>query len=548
MKNLYVVVAERNRMTDLKNIFKNKKTLIIELIIIGLLPFFSGMIYCWQQGGSIFDIYFPASEWNDELFYYKQIESIVNYGIPQGYFGYNEGHAKIASFGVWSPALYIPWSVFSFLLSWDIYTPVVMNIIFISAALVFLVIMTRPSKSQFAAIVILFFLFKSETRYMLALMPEMICHAFVIMIYAIAIMYQKNEHKKYLVLMTILAVYAVWMRPYLVLFLLLPLWFICAGDKKRGWLYAAMVTLFAIGGYCLIDHYLQADYFDPLNSSNWLETFGREGVASGIVYLGQIIIESIRELSFWIFIFGLAGRPEGGYYIVYMTLTAAWIAQLVSDSLMRRKLKKNGNTVQVNEYRKRMIIDVHMVISFVAMFFAVILMYRLQEGAKHILLFICVGTLILCVHSNKNVISRILVLAILFTMVFWIKMSPEDGNHIPMKDDVGVAKQAYWEETFSENIKFNRETIPSYDNTILWCGSDQVDGNIVLSDWTILYALPAGTGINYIQSEHVFEETNNLKSHYIMMPKGGEVEKFCNILDYTKIGDDGNTVVYDRFR
>ena len=233
---------------------------------------------------------------------------------------------------------------------------------------------------------------------------------------------------------------------------------------------------------------------------------------------------------------------------MYMTLTAAWIAQLVSDSLMRRKLKKNGNTVQVNEYRKRMIIDVHMVISFVAMFFAVILMYRLQEGAKHILLFICVGTLILCVHSNKNVISRILVLAILFTMVFWIKMSPEDGNHIPMKDDVGVAKQAYWEETFSENIKFNRETIPSYDNTILWCGSDQVDGNIVLSDWTILYALPAGTGINYIQSEHVFEETNNLKSHYIMMPKGGEVEKFCNILDYTKIGDDGNTVVYDRFR
>lgn len=53
---------------------------------------------CAKDGKSVTDIYLPASEWNDELIYYKQVEVAVNYGESIGYYGYNESHAEVSSF------------------------------------------------------------------------------------------------------------------------------------------------------------------------------------------------------------------------------------------------------------------------------------------------------------------------------------------------------------------------------------------------------------------------------------------------------------------
>lgn len=41
------------------------------------------------------DIYLPASSWSDEVVYSKQLSAVVQYGAPQGYFGFNESHAEI---------------------------------------------------------------------------------------------------------------------------------------------------------------------------------------------------------------------------------------------------------------------------------------------------------------------------------------------------------------------------------------------------------------------------------------------------------------------
>ena len=50
-------------------------------------------------------IYLPASSWSDEVVYSKQLSAVVQYGAPQGYFGFNESHADIGAIpvgGTWT--------------------------------------------------------------------------------------------------------------------------------------------------------------------------------------------------------------------------------------------------------------------------------------------------------------------------------------------------------------------------------------------------------------------------------------------------------------
>ena len=74
----------------MKEKLKANRILYLKAVIMGLLPLLCCAITCAIHGYGIGDIYLPASDWNDELFYYKQVESMLEYGYPQGYFGFNE--------------------------------------------------------------------------------------------------------------------------------------------------------------------------------------------------------------------------------------------------------------------------------------------------------------------------------------------------------------------------------------------------------------------------------------------------------------------------
>ena len=83
--------------------------LLFKVLLMALLPVVCCLVTCAMQGKAIGEVYLPTSEWNDELFYFKQVEGIVNYGYPRGYFGFNESHALKLSFAAWSPVLVFPW-------------------------------------------------------------------------------------------------------------------------------------------------------------------------------------------------------------------------------------------------------------------------------------------------------------------------------------------------------------------------------------------------------------------------------------------------------
>lgn len=150
------------------------------------LPLICCLVYCAMQGKTIGEVYLPGSEWNDELFYFKQVEAIVNFGYPRGYFGFNESHALKLSFAAWSPVLVFPWIIWGLLFGWNLMSPIICNIILLTVAMFLFVWLVKPNWKQLGILTLLFCLYTPFVRYMLSGMPEIICFSMLIIFYALA--------------------------------------------------------------------------------------------------------------------------------------------------------------------------------------------------------------------------------------------------------------------------------------------------------------------------------------------------------------------------
>ena len=188
-------------------------------LTLALLPFLCCLVTCAVQGRGIGEVYLPSSEWNDELFFYRQVESIVRYGFPQGYYGFNESHGLLLSFAAWSPVLVLPWIIWGFLFGWNFLAPVVCNIVLMTLAVFLFGLLVKPTRKQMGILALLFCLYTPYVRYMLSGMPEIICMSHLIVFYGLAVSCGREEKTWKLVCMFVVTGLLTLMRPYMLLFL-----------------------------------------------------------------------------------------------------------------------------------------------------------------------------------------------------------------------------------------------------------------------------------------------------------------------------------------
>ena len=131
-------------------------------VVMSLLPLICCAATCAFQGQRLSSVYLPASEWNDELFYFKQVEGIVNYGYPQGYFGFNESHARQLSFAAWSPVLVWPWILWGLVFGWNLQSPVICNIVLMMITMFGFVRLVKPDRKQLGVLTLLFVSFNRD--------------------------------------------------------------------------------------------------------------------------------------------------------------------------------------------------------------------------------------------------------------------------------------------------------------------------------------------------------------------------------------------------
>lgn len=518
---------------------------LLKALLLAALPVLCCLVRCVSEGRTIGEVWLPACEWNDELFYYKQVEGIIHYGYPQGYFGFNESHALKLSFAAWSPVLVFPWILWGFLFGWNLLSPVICNIVLLTITCFLFVWLVRPTWKQLGILTLLFCLYTPFTRYMLSGMPEIICFSMLILFYALAINYLNRVRGYKLVLLFIMASVMTLMRPYLLLFMLLPAYLWIRKARWKGALGSGLIIVVTLGAYAGIKHYLGAEYFAPLFFTDWVTAFFERGLFGGLrfffgklYYMGKSFLGHTNQ--------GLrTGLASGAYFAGYLVMLCILLGQSIADWRSVKRLKNAGEAGRAAELTKKLIVQVHLAFSFIAMLFALLLMYKLTEGSKHLLTFMAAGIFVVAMMQTRFYKKTVL-LGVTFLFLYTYRAVDPYDYGIPYIQEEASEAYAYWEGVLEEKLELDTENgVPNFENSVIWVFNDQLpDGTKENVAWQYLYALPEGFGISCCMPDYIHEKFGTLQSRYIATLSGGEIDEMCRDAGCSEIGRRGTLVIY----
>lgn len=560
-----------------KTWWRRERGTCLRAAVLACLPVIACLVCCAARGQGIGQVYLPSSERNDELIYYKQVEAILEYGYPRGYFGFNESHALKLSFAAWSPALMLPWVLWGLLFGWNLLSPVLCNLFLLAGAMLLYGMLAKPDWKQTGIISLLFFLYMPFSWYMLCGMPEIGCMSLAIVFYGAAAGWLRRRRGGLLAVMFALAGLLTLMRPYFLLFLLLPAYFWIfrdaaggsrgmadsggTGEKGRAsgrggkpgegrirWgavLGTAAVFAAVLGAYAWIGHFLAAAYFRPLYRMDWLTAFFQKGLGGGLKNLFGSLYYSGREFVSYMKQGMVSGLPAGGIFCCYVVMLLILFWQSVRDVVALRRLEAGGE--RCRELGGQLALEGHLAFSFLAMLFAtLLLMSNFHDGCKHLLTFLAAG--IFPIARMRTVYwKKAILTGVAFAFVF--------SYH-------GAAFEAYQPTFYQEAVALGLEGFgadverelalagdagPSYDNTVIWVLSDELPEGPRYTGWQYLYALPPGFGINCCTAEYVTENFRSLRSRYLCVVPGGPVEEACRLMEYEEITGNEHAVLYRRY-
>lgn len=516
-------------------------TALIKALLLALLPALCCLVYCASQGRSLWEVYLPSSEWNDELFYYKQVEGIINYGYPQGYFGFNESRALKLSFAAWSPVLVFPWIIWGLVFGWNLMSPVLCNIFLMTLCVFLFVWLTRPTWKQLGVLAVLFCLYTPFVRYMLSVMPEVICFSMLILFYGLAVNYLRRERGYKLALLFLLSGVMTLMRPYMLLFMLLPAFFWIRREKWKGVLGSAAVMAVTLGLYGCIKHYFGAEYFAPLFFTDWVDAFFEKGLFGGARYtLGKLYYMGKDFLGHTARGFR-EGLASGAFFAGYLVCMCVLAAQSLADW---RRLRRDGGA-QGGRASALLAVEAHLAFSFLAMLFALLLMYKLTEGSKHLLTFMAAAIFVISLMDTRFYRKAALVGVTFAYFYSYMALDPYDYQ-VPFVQEERQACVESWREDLA-GLALDTENVPNYANVVIWAFGDSVEGVSVNTGWQLLYALPEGFGISCCMPDYVMGRFDSLQGRYLCVTPGGPIEEECVRAGYRKLAEADNAVLYQRY-
>lgn len=126
---------------------KSSRDLFLRIIFIAL-PFIAAVSISFFLGykGSLKAM---GPYWNDEVWWHTQVDAVVNYGSPLGYYMYDEGEpAQWGTWGPWGAAPLFPYALFGKLFGWNLNSMGLANLTFLSLSLLALLLLVDPSNKQ----------------------------------------------------------------------------------------------------------------------------------------------------------------------------------------------------------------------------------------------------------------------------------------------------------------------------------------------------------------------------------------------------------------
>ncbi len=498
-------------------------------VVLTILPWLCCAAYCLKTGNSIKDIYLPASQWNDEIIYYKEVESLVHFGRTMGFFGYAENHALIGGLSVWSPVLLLPWYLWGLLFGWNLLAPVWCNLALLTLAMALFCVLARPSKRQSLWIGIFYVLFLHFTRYALSAQVEVTVYAFLIIALGIVYSLKRKFSYRKIVLLYVFLTLLTLMRPYLVLLSVIPGYLLVKRNKRFVGAGVGIVLL-QLFLYFAMTHYFCSPYLDGegLVSSSWLEMFFTEGFKGGLKNFLYIFLSSWNQYMGYIW----SSISGGSSYAENAGAMFALVFGLFCYKLACGVQKKE---------REQIIWNGFWIFYFIIMLLAAIYMFGIASGQKHMLCFVVLGLFVFAMDGLEASKSVGLGLVMAYFFVF----STAGGGYawgIPYVD-LNIQKEIRDGETvLDKEIQLTEDL--SFDNTIIWTFGDVVGDQLVDTNWQMLYALPPGMGINMCLFDSLASDLSNVQSKYIFVVADGRTDQHCRKVGAKKLVEYGGSIIY----
>ncbi len=515
-------------MVKLKALSGKKNIGLSKLLVVFFFPFLLCFVYCLFRGINIFNLYLPNSYNNDSLFYYKLVEGILSHGIPQGYYGFNESRALVGSFAAWSPALLLPWILWGMLFGWGYGSVLISNIFYFAIALAVFVYLTRIEWKNIFLFILVFALYPSLSIHLLSALPEMVVASVMIVYFGFAIRGVQENYKLWCIIpMFVCSIYLTICRPYMIILVLLPCYYLFKAKIKCAWLYSVIMVGLALALYYVCSHFFTSEYFTPLFDLSVVKALldGKitEAFWLGVIYLKEMFA-GIYEFICGAFSYGLTAGTQ--YVVAIMTL----IISIVFCISKQRKEQRAANII--------------FVVILLCVFGAILLLLRkANEGGRHVLVFSIVGCLLCCSNKwcKKTVVTASVLVGVLGIFLIQGAMVPTDYD-VPVMDEALEEDINYWNQIFSDkDVRVSEEL--GYENTLIWVLTD--DGQV--TNHKELYALPKGMGISCCTENYVTENIQMLKSRYIATVVNGNIDRQCKQNDLEEIGRTDNIVIYKRY-
>lgn len=496
----------------MKQLYKKYK-LIVHAFILMLAPILCVLMRTLLVGQPLSTIWLGASQWNDELFYYKQVECMVNNGYPMGFFGYNESAAGTLSFGAWSPVILLPWALFGKIFGWSSLTPFIANLVYICIAMFLLGIFAKPTIEKTLIITFSFLLITPMSRYILSCMPEVVIISLLIVLVSMIAGFNESRHKKgRTITMLVLVFILTLMRPYFVMFFIFP--FIVGNRREKTHRVASVIVAIAsVLGYAVISKRFIAPYFTDVYSTGFLDVLAKEGFLPFVKYVFGLFTDNSL-----LFIKAAAGGLKSGYPIGIYAFAFLFILLLLFVEGIWLNIKKKHGASEM----------LCMAICMIGMYLAIVLMYSLTDGFRHLLSFVIAGFLLAVLSKPKYYINEALC-AVLFIWLFLTRAKDPLYFDVPTdSESIDAPKQKVMEmkEELTEDMDLSLDKL-SWDNDMVLVMTDTCDEKEgeVLTAWQYAYGTPKGCAISLCTNLYVKENLGNLKSKYIMVMRGGEIEE-----------------------
>ena len=466
-----------------------------------------------RDGKTINDIEIYLGGWSDEITYYKQIEGMVEYGLPRGFFGYDQSRAVYGPFGVWGIFPLLPYYLIGSVAGFGYCTMMYVNIFMCMMALFVFVWLIRPNKRTMLTAGLVWILYYELNRYVLSAVVEALFIAAMIIIFSLGCYLLSDKVRSSaerdfcwkkdcaaIVVVVVLICYISVCRPYYSVLFLIPFLALARHRKRLGCVLivgvavANLVLFFVNYRFFCSKYYADILDTDTLGGENFLQEMWNR-LLTGIADIAKMMWYAIRY----------ADGP-GWYYFAFFLGIAGVTAGLILAKLRYEKLSK---------------MYVSVLLGYSLIILSIILIYDVGVGARHVLALNMGCMLLLCVEWSYKWnwgFAGICLLSILLV---------GKPDKLPYATAEYDAYMSCLEADLRKVITVTNEL--SYDNVVAMPTRDfsvNEEGKSVSTYYGNLFALPAGVGISLDHFE-IYNESEKVLARYVLChPEGVIRENF----------------------